>query len=84
MLNFPGDFRKNWHVLQMKTLQLFADSKHIVFGSDFCVAKMAPVIIKNLTKDVDFNKGELDDMEFGNCLQLFPALKKYCFLHNIV
>jgi hypothetical protein len=58
----------------LKPLQLFAGSKHIVFGSDFCVAKMAPVIVKNLTKDGNFNEDELDDMEFGNCLRLFPGL----------
>ncbi|MCF8395685.1 MAG: amidohydrolase [Melioribacteraceae bacterium] len=61
----------------LKPLLHFADSKHIVFGSDFCVAKLAPVIIKNIAKDGGFTDNELDDMEFNNCLRLFPALKKH-------
>lgn len=61
----------------LKSLQLFAGSKHIVFGTDFCIAKIAPVVIKNLTKDGGFNEDELADIAFGNCLNLFPSLKKH-------
>jgi aminocarboxymuconate-semialdehyde decarboxylase len=61
----------------LRPLQMFANPKHIVYGSDFCVAKMAPIITKNLTKDGDFTGENLDNMEYKNCLGLFPALEKF-------
>ncbi len=61
----------------LKPLQLFADPEHIIYGSDFCVAKMAPTITKNLTKDGNFTGENLDNMEYKNCLRLFPALEEY-------
>jgi len=59
----------------LKPWQYFAGSKHIVFGSDFCIAKIAPVIIKNLGKDGGFSEDELNDIGFNNCLKLFPTFK---------
>jgi hypothetical protein len=66
----------------LKPLQYFAGSKHIVFGSDFCIAKIAPVIIKNLGKDGGFSEDELNDIGFNNCLKLFPTFKKYYIMQH--
>ena len=60
----------------VKTLQLFAGSKHILFGSDLCIAKTAPIIMKNLSKDGNFSDDEYRDMTYGNSLRLFPSLDK--------
>ncbi len=62
---------------QVKTLQSFAGPDHIVFGTDLCIAKLAPIYVKNLAKDGDFTEEEYDKMSYGNCLELFPSLKKY-------
>jgi predicted TIM-barrel fold metal-dependent hydrolase len=62
---------------QVKTLQSFAGPDHIVFGTDLCIAKLAPVWVKNLYKDGDFTEEEYEKMSYGNCLELFPSLKKY-------
>ncbi|MDD4226059.1 MAG: amidohydrolase family protein [Mariniphaga sp.] len=63
----------------LRPLQMFAPPEHIVYGSDFCVAKMAPVITKNLTKNGDFKDENLDNMEYKNCLRLFPSMEQHYF-----
>ncbi len=62
---------------QVTTLQKFAGPDHIVFGTDLCISKLAPIITKNLSKDGDFNEETYNKMAYSNCLKLFPALKKY-------
>jgi len=62
----------------LKALLHFVDPKKLVFGSDFYVAKeLAPIITQNLTKDGEFTVQTLQDMQYGNCLELFPQFKKY-------
>ena len=61
----------------VKTLQAFAGPGHIVFGTDFCIDKLAPIITKNLAKDGDFNDDAYNKMSYQNCLKLFPEFKKY-------
>ncbi len=61
----------------VKTLQSFAGPDHIVYGTDLCIAKLAPIVSKNLEKDGDFTEDEYRKMSFGNGLKLFPDMKKY-------
>ena len=61
----------------VKTLQAFAGPEHIVFGTDLCIDKVAPIVTKNLEKDGDFSEDEYNKMSYGNCLNLFPSLRKY-------
>ncbi|MEJ2543916.1 MAG: amidohydrolase family protein [Calditrichaceae bacterium] len=61
----------------VKTLQAFAGPDNIVFGSDLCINKLAAIATKNLRKDGDFTEEEYNKMSYGNCLDLFPSLKKY-------
>lgn len=61
----------------VKTLQAFAGPDNIVFGSDLCINKLATIATKNLRKDGDFTEEEYNKMSYGNCLDLFPSLKKY-------
>lgn len=67
--NVSGDY-------QVKTLQAFAGPDHIVYGTDLCISKFAPIITKNLEKDGEFTDEEYDRMSWGNCLELFPAYRK--------
>lgn len=60
----------------VKTLQEFAGPEHILFGTDLCISKLAPIITKNLEKDGDFSEEEYNKMSYGNCLKLFPQLIK--------
>ena len=68
--NVSGDYA-------IKTLQDFAGPDHIVFGTDVCISKLAPIVTKNLLKQGDFNDDRLDKMAYANCLKLFPELEKY-------
>lgn len=61
----------------VKTLQLFAGSEHIVFGTDLCISKLAPIITKNLNKNGDFTDEEYRQMSYENSLKLFPQLEKF-------
>jgi predicted TIM-barrel fold metal-dependent hydrolase len=62
----------------IEALQHFVGSKNIVFGSDFYVAKeVSPTVTKNFIKNGDFTAQSLKDMQYGNCLELFPHFKKY-------
>lgn len=62
----------------LKALQEFVGPKNLVFGSDFYIAKtVAPTVIKNLTEYGEFSEQALKDMEYANCLNLFPQFKKY-------
>lgn len=60
-----------------KALQSFAGPDNIVFGSDLCISKLAPIITKNLSKDGNFSEEDFNKMAYGNCLKLFPSLEKY-------
>ena len=62
---------------QVKTLQSFAGPDHIVFGTDLCIAKLAPVWVKNLSKDGDFSEEEYNKVAYANCLKLFPNFSEY-------
>jgi predicted TIM-barrel fold metal-dependent hydrolase len=62
---------------QVKTLQAFAGPDHIVFGTDLCIAKLAPIWVKNLAKDGDFSEEEYHKVSYRNCLKLFPNFIKY-------
>lgn len=62
---------------QVKTLQSFAGPDHIVFGTDLCIAKLAPIWVKNLAKDGEFTEEEFNKVSYGNCLELFPDLQKF-------
>ena len=59
----------------VKTLQSFAGPDNIVFGTDLCISKLAPIITKNLAKDGNFSEEEYNKMSYGNCLNLFPSFR---------
>lgn len=61
----------------VKSLQEFAGPEHIVFGTDLCISKLAPIITKNLAKDGDFSEEDYAKMSYENCLKLFPNLEKF-------
>lgn len=62
----------------LKALQSFVGTKKLVFGSDFYVAKeIAPIITQNLIKDGEFTVQSLKEVQYGNCLELFPQFIKY-------
>ena len=67
--NVSGDYA-------VKTLQAFAGPDHIVFGTDLCISKLAPIITKNLAKDGEFTEEEYNKMSYGNCLRLFPKFER--------
>ena len=58
----------------VKTLQSFAGTENIVFGTDLCISKLASIVTKNLAKDGNFSDEEYEKMSFKNCLRLFPEL----------
>lgn len=60
----------------LKALQLFAEPDNMVFGSDLCISKLAPIITKNLEKDGDFLDVDYEKMAYSNCIGLFPSLKE--------
>ena len=60
----------------INALRNFAGPDHIVFGSDLCIAKLAPIVTKNLMKAAVSDKVEYNKMAFENCLDLFPHLKE--------
>jgi len=60
----------------LKALQSFAGQDHILYGTDLCISKLAPIITKNLTVDGDFDEESYNKMAYRNCLDLFPSLKE--------
>lgn len=68
--NVAGDY-------QVKNLRSFAGPDHIVFGTDLCIAKLAPIWVRSLAKDGDFTEEEYNKVSYGNCLELFPSLEKF-------
>lgn len=60
----------------LNTLNQFAGSSRIVFGSDFPMAKVAPVVTKNLDKHPDFSDEDHSKIDSKNCLGLFPAYQE--------
>lgn len=58
----------------LNALREFAGISHMVFGSDFPFAKLAPVVAKNLRRDTDFPEHEYQQINQLNCEKLFPAL----------
>ena len=61
----------------VRALQEFAGPDKLLFGTDLCISKLAPIITKNLTNDGDFSEIEFNKMAYSNSLKLFPSLKKY-------
>ncbi len=61
----------------LKALKSFAGPDNLVFGTDLCISKLAPIITKNLAKDGNFNEDDYNKMSYGNCLNLFPSFRKY-------
>jgi len=62
---------------QLKALQEFAGPDHLVFGTDVCISKLAPIITKNLEKDGEFTDEDYNKMSYENSLELFPSLTEY-------
>jgi predicted TIM-barrel fold metal-dependent hydrolase len=56
----------------LNTLNQFAGSSRIVFGSDFPMAKVAPIVAKNLDKHPEFSKEDHEKIDYKNLLELFP------------
>ena len=59
----------------LNTLKQFASSSQIVFGSDFPMAKVAPIIAKNLDKHAGFSEEDHENIDYKNCLELFTSIK---------
>jgi len=58
----------------LDSLNQFAGSARIVFGSDFPMAKVAPIVARNLDKHSGFSKEDLAKIYTQNCRQLIPGL----------
>ncbi len=56
----------------LKALEAFVGPDHIVFGSDFVMAKLAPIVAKNLQKYAGFTEYEHDKIDYMNAVTLFP------------
>lgn len=55
----------------LNTLNEFAGSSRIVFGTDFPMAKVAPIITKNLDKHPGFSIEDNKRINYGNSIELF-------------
>jgi len=60
----------------LDTLNQFAGSSRIVFGSDFPMAKVAPIVAKNLDKHPGFSNEDHERINTLNSLELFPDYQK--------
>ncbi len=60
----------------LNTLDQFAGTSRIVFGSDFAMAKVAPIVAKNLDKHPGFSNEDHEKIDYKNCHELFPDYKK--------
>ena len=60
----------------LKALQTFAGPDHLVFGTDLCISRLAPIVTKNLDKNGDFTEETYRKLSHENCLKLFPSFKK--------
>lgn len=59
----------------LKALQEFAGPVNIVFGSDLPFGEnVLPMSLNEFTKFEGFSQEEIDDINFENCLKLFPSL----------
>jgi predicted TIM-barrel fold metal-dependent hydrolase len=59
----------------LNTLNEFAGSSQIVFGSDFPMAKVAPIVVKNLDNHPEFSAKDIEDINYKNSLELFPQFQ---------
>ena len=59
----------------LNTLNEFVGTSKIVFGSDFPMAKVAPIIANNLDKHPEFSKEDHEKINFKNCRALFPYME---------
>ena len=55
----------------LKALKEFAGPSNIVFGTDYPMAKVAPIVAKNLKKFDGFSEDEHQAIDYGNCEKLF-------------
>lgn len=58
----------------LNTLTEFAGTSRIVFGSDFPMAKVAPIVTKNLDKHPGFSEEDHEKINYKNCLELFSDI----------
>lgn len=61
----------------LNALRDFAGPEHIVYGSDLCIARLAPIVTKNLKRDGDFSDDQYNAISYGNSLKLFPTFTSY-------
>ena len=61
----------------LNALREFAGADHLVYGSDLCIAKLAPIVSKNLPRDGSFSESEYEAISYGNCLDLFPGFSAH-------
>lgn len=55
----------------LNTLKDFAGTSRIVFGSDFAMAKVAPIVAKNLDNHSEFSKEDHEKIDYQNMVELF-------------
>ncbi len=58
----------------LNTLNEFVGSSRIVFGSDFPMAKVAPIVAKNLDKHPCFSEQDHEKINYTNCHELFQQI----------
>lgn len=58
----------------LNTLNEFAGSSQIVYGSDFAMAKVAPIVAKNLDNHPEFTDEDHKKIDYQNCIDLFSSL----------
>jgi len=58
----------------LNTLNEFVGTSQIVFGSDFPMAKVSPIVAKNLDKHPGFTEQDHEKINYKNCHELFPHI----------
>jgi len=59
----------------LNTLKEFAGAGRIVFGSDFPMAKVAPIVARNLDRQPGFSELDHRKIDFQNCHELIPTVQ---------
>jgi len=57
----------------LNTLNQFVGTSKIVFGSDYAMAKVAPIVAKNLDKHPEFSTEDHEKIDYKNITELFVS-----------
>ena len=55
----------------LNALNQFVGTSRILYGSDFAMAKVAPIVTKNLDRHPEFSNEDHEKIDYRNCQELF-------------